>query len=146
MKKILFVLLIAITIAGSAFASGENEARSGVVSHFKVKFKKASNPLISPNTEMSKAEMVINGKRTEVFYDANGELIGSQTKTAVKDLPESIQEQVIEATLGYTIKEAFIFKGPEETAYLISAGNDKETIVLKVDESSNMTDTKTSKN
>lgn len=145
MKKIFYSLVLALTVATSVFASGDSKARSGVVSHFKVQFRKASDLLWTTKTDLAKTELMMNNRKTEVFYD-NGELVGSSTKITLNELPESVQEQVMEALLGYKVKEVVLFSGTDETAYYIAADNNKENIVLKLDENNNITATKSSKN
>lgn len=144
MKKIIYTLLLTLVVASSAFASGESKSRSGVVSHFKVQFKKVPGLFWTNKRDIAKTELLVGGKKTEIFYEANGDLIGSTTNVTLNELPEGIQKQLSETLAGFSVKEAIRLSSPEETAYYILAQNNQETIVLKVNESNTVTTMKNS--
>ena len=68
----------------------------------------------------------------EAFYNVDGEISGTSKAITLEDLPVNAKRSFAKRFNGYTVKEIIHFDGTEETAYYISAENDKETVILKV--------------
>lgn len=132
MKKLFFSTLLAISLASSAFAAETKKVSSAATNTFAADFKKATEITWSVTDEYAKATFVLNNQKMEAFYNVNGEIIGTSTHAIIEDLPVHAKRSFAKKFNGYTVKEIIHFDGTEETAYYISAENDKETVILKV--------------
>jgi hypothetical protein len=71
--------------------------------------------------------------RTEALYSAEGEFIGTNQAITLEELPVNAKRAFAKKYEGYTVKEAIRFEGSQESAYYISAENDKGSVILKVE-------------
>jgi hypothetical protein len=133
MRKLLMAALLVVTIAGSAFATETTTVSSTIANSFAYDFKKASDVTWSTSDNYVKATFVLNNQRMEAFYNVDGEKIGSSTAFNVEELPMNAKRVFAKKYSGYTVKQAIAFTGTEETEFYISAENDKEAVILKVD-------------
>ncbi len=143
MKKLFLSALMAIVVAASSFAAETENVSSAALSNFKSLFKHASNVSWTSTKNYSKATFVINNIRTEALYTPDGEFIGTNVAASVEDLPVRAKRTLAKKFDGYTVKEAIRFEGNTEGAYFISAENDKEAVVLKVDDRNDLSLVKT---
>jgi opacity protein-like surface antigen len=138
MRKLFFAALLTITVATSAFAKDVNSKNVRAVRHFNAEFKDAENVSWTMRSNFAKATYYMNGEKREVFYDLNGEMIGTSHPISLDKLPVGAKRVFAKKYDGYTVKEAIRFDGIEEGAYYISAENDKESVILKVTDSNSM--------
>lgn len=134
MKKILFAVLIATTVATSAFSSDTRKINTRILTNFKYDYNSASevNWTLRPN--FAKATFVLNGKSLEAFYNLNGDLIGSSSRITLNELPTSAKRAFAKRYTGYNVTEAIKFDGVQDNAFFISAENDKEKVIVRVGE------------
>jgi hypothetical protein len=145
MKKLLFTALLAVTVAVSAFAAGPDEVNYVALSNFKASFKRASDVTWSIKKDYISATFLYNNVRTEALYTPDGEFIGTNTAVALEELPVNAKRNFAKKYSDYTVKEAIRFEGNEEGAYFISAENDKEAVILKVNDNSHISIMKSTK-
>lgn len=138
MKKLLFTALLAVTVAVSAFASGTDKVNYAAVSNFKASFKHISDVSWTATKDYVKATFVLNNVRTEALYTPEGEFIGTNTAINLDELPVKAKRSFAKKFDGYTVKEAIHFEGNDEEAYFISAENEKEAVILKVNDSNHI--------
>lgn len=138
MKKLFFAALLAVTLAGSAFAADVNKINSVTLNSFKSEFKQASNVTWKTGADYAKATFTLNNRQMEAFYNLEGELIGSSKNISLDELPVNAKRNFVKQFNGYAVKEAIRFEGIEETGYYIWADNEKESIIVKIDESRGM--------
>jgi hypothetical protein len=134
MKNLILSALLAVIVAASAFAAGENKISSVVLNSFKIDFRQAQDVSWSSNTGYAKAAFTLNARRMEVFYSSAGDIIASSTSIELNELPVGAKRAFAKRYTGYTVNEAIKFEAPTETSYYLSAENEKENIILKVNE------------
>ncbi len=134
MKKLLLTAFIAVAlITSSAFAKPAKGVNSFVRNSFTSDFVNVTDVDWTITSSYAKATFVFNNVRTEAFYELNGELIGSSSAIAITDLPIAAKRNFAKKYGNYTVKEAIKFDGNQETAYYISAENEKQSVILKAD-------------
>ncbi|HEX8333088.1 MAG TPA: hypothetical protein VF622_10720 [Segetibacter sp.] len=132
MKKLIIAALLTITVATSVFASDEKKLNVNVLRSFETQFEDAEKVKWSSNSKYIKASFEVNGKKTDAFYNLDGEYIGCTKKITLEDLPVNAKRTFAKKYSDYTVKEAIKFDGTEETAYFVSAENDKQSLILKI--------------
>jgi hypothetical protein len=132
MKKLFITALLTVTVATSAFASDEKKLNVNVLRSFEAQFEFAENVKWNTNSKYIKASFEVEGKKTDAFYNLDGEYIGSSEKITLEDLPVQAKRTFAKRYSDYTVKEAIKFDGVEETAYFVSAENEKQSLVLKI--------------
>lgn len=143
MKKLFIAALLAVTVSASAFANANTTLAAG---SFKSEFRNASNVTWVTTADYTKASFTMDNQRMEAFYNADGEKIGTSKSVNLEELPLAAKRQFAKKYDGYTVKEAIRFTGTEESAYYISAQGEKGSVILKIEDNSNMTVLKSSKN
>jgi len=144
MKKLFIATLLAVTVATSAF-SAEIKVSNAIEKKFKVEFKDASNVSWSMASEYAKATFVLDDVRMEAFYTQDGDMIGASRAISIDELPVVAKRTFVKKYDGYTVKEAILFEGADETAYFISAENDQESVIVKVTDNSQISTFKRTK-
>src|SRR4051812_2809779 len=144
MKKLLFTALLAVAIGASAFASGK-EVSIAAINNFKATFKYASDIKWTAADNYVKASFVYNNTRTEALYTPEGEFIGTNVGVSLDELPVKAKRSFARKFGSYTVKEAIRFEGNDENAYFISAENEKENVVLKVQDAGQVSVVKSTK-
>ncbi|WP_018613794.1 hypothetical protein [Segetibacter koreensis] len=132
MKKLFISGLLAVTVALSSFAAEGNKVSYTVLNNFQSEFKHVSDVQWTAGDNYTKATFVLNNVRTEALYSANGDLIGTNQAITLDELPVNAKRTFAKKYNGYTVKEAIRFEGAQESAYYISAENEKGSVVLKV--------------
>lgn len=135
MKKLLLTALIAVTLISSAFASPVKEVNYFVLNSFDNSFPTVTDVHWVVTPSYAKATFVVNNVETKAFYKLDGEFIGTCQPIAIEDLPVSAKRSFAKKYSNYTVKEAIKFDGNQETAYFISAENEKHNVILKADNS-----------
>ena len=144
MKKLFFAALLAISVATSAFAAGTN-VNASVLRNFKMDFKNATNISWTAAEDYAKATFTVNNVKTEAFYNAEGELIGTSKNIELDELPVNAKRTFAKKFDGYTVKEVIHFEGSNESAYYLSAENNTEAVIFKVGENEQLTTYKKTK-
>jgi hypothetical protein len=134
MKKLFISALLTITVAVSSFAAGENTVNLATLKNFKAEFKKASDVQWSTAENYTMATFTLNNVRTQALYTPEGEFIGTNQAINLEELPVRAKRAFAKKYEGYTVKEAIRFEGSQESAYYISAENEKGSVILKVED------------
>lgn len=134
MKKLIIAAIIAVSVAGSAFAAPTASVNYNVLSSFKSAFKGAADVQWTIKQDFVKASFIINNERIEAFYSQDGEEIGTSKVISLDAMPVDAKRAFAKLYSNYNVKEAIHFKAAEENAYYISAENEKETVIIKVGE------------
>ncbi len=132
MKKLFFAALIAVSVSASAFAQDVNQIDEKAVADFESVFTGASNVEWISKENFTKASFLQNDQKVEVFYNLDGEFIATTTQIKMDKVPTFVKRIIAKNYSDYTVKEAFTFQADDENAYFISAENEKENVVLKV--------------
>ena len=142
MKKLFISALLAVTVAVSSFAAEGNNVSYTVRNNFSSQFKKASDVQWTSGENYTKATFVLDNVRTEALYSAEGEFIGTNQAITLEELPVNAKRAFAKKYEGYTVKEAIRFEGSQESAYYISAENEKGSVILKVEDSGSISTVK----
>ncbi len=134
MRKLFISALLAPTLATSAFANGGNNVNYFVQKSFETQFKDASNVEWSTGKEYTKATFVLKNEKMEAFYNLNGEILGTSRTASLDELPVRSKRAFAKKFKGYTVKEAIRFEGTDESAYFISAENEKGSVIFKIED------------
>lgn len=138
MKKLFISALLAVTVAVSSFAAEGNNVSYAVRNSFSAQFKYASDVRWTSGENYTKATFVLNNVSTEALYSAQGEFIGTNQAITLEELPVNAKRAFAKTYSDYTVKEAIRFEGSQESAYYISAENEKGSVILKVEDSGYM--------
>jgi hypothetical protein len=136
MKKLFFAALLTVTVATSGFSKDVNKVNTRTQHNFNFEFKGAEKVNWTVKSNFAKADFTLDGQKMEAFYNLNGEMIGTSKNIALDQLPTNAKRLLAKRYNGYNITEAIRFEGTDESAYYISGENDKEKIILKVAEDS----------
>lgn len=126
--------LIAITIGSTANATSGSISNK-VNTHFTTHFTKAKEVSWKADEQFAKASFVMDNEKVEVFYDLDGEMIGTSKKLAFDKLPKAaIEILTTEYTYPeYQIKECIEFENADkEKNYYVSFTSSKGTIALEI--------------
>lgn len=135
MKKLFISALLAVTVTVSGFAAEGNTVSFAARNNFASQFKHASEVQWTAADNYTKATFVWNNVRTEALYTPEGEFIGTNQAITLEELPLNAKRAFAKKYDGYTVKEAVRFEGVQESAYYISAANEKGSVILKVEDS-----------
>ncbi len=130
MKKILLTAIIAVSLISSAFASPGKEVNYFVSNSFTEHYGDVEDVKWDVTSAYAKATFVLNNVETEAFYKLDGDFIGTTQAIAIEDLPIAAKRNFAKKYGSYIVKEAIKFIGNDETAYYISAENEKHSVVL----------------
>ena len=132
MKKLFIAALLTITVAASSFASDNKKISNLAINNFRLEFAKASNVSWSTAEKYYKATFYMGAEKMEAFYNASGEKVATSRTISIDELPVKAKRAFAKDYSDYTVKEAVEMDGIEETAYFLTAENDKESVILKV--------------
>ena len=145
MKKSLLAALLLVSLVTTAFAIGESKISYFILNSFKRDFKDAKNVVWTSKTGLAEASFMLNDRKTDVFYNANGSIYAISKSIELDQLPVSAKRAFAKRYEGYTVKEAIEYDGVEEQSYYISAENEKESAIIKVDQTGQLSIFKKSK-
>lgn len=89
MKKFLIAGLIFVSFVSSAFASDNEKVSRKAIINLKANYAAAENISWTVTENYLKAVFTIGNEKIDVFYDGNGDLIGSSTIMDFDKLPKS---------------------------------------------------------
>lgn len=138
MRNLFIAALLAISATASAFTPIPAEINSVILSNFNTEFKTASEVTWSVTKDYSKAVFTKDNAKMEVYYNLDGVIIGTSRSISLNELPIRAKRSFTKLFEGYNVKEAICFEGFEEVGYYISGENEKETVILKVNESNHV--------
>jgi hypothetical protein len=133
MKKLFITALLGISIMTSAFATDVNSTGSASY-NFNSYFAGASDITWSSAKQFSRATFTKDNHKMEAYFDNAGELISTSTSIGTDELPIAAKRSIAKKYNGFAISEAIKLDSNNETSYYVSANNDKETVILKIDE------------
>lgn len=142
MKKLFISALLSVSVALSSFAAEGNTVNFTARNNFESQFKYASDVQWTAGKNYTKATFLLNNVRTEALYTEAGDFIGTNQAITLDGLPVKAKRAFAKKYDGYTVKEAIRFEGTEESAYYISAENEKGSVILKVEDNGFMSTVK----
>ncbi len=134
MKHSIITTLLAVTFFAGSFAAAPKKVNSAILANFSAEFKKASDVSWIVNNDYTKAAFTADNTKMEVFYNSDGDIIGTSKGITLEELPVRAKRSFAKQFAGYDVKEAIRLDGFGEAAYYISGENDKESVILKVND------------
>jgi hypothetical protein len=132
MRRLFIGALLAVLVAGSAFATETKNVNLTTLNNFKSHFTKATDVNWTTTANYAKATFTENNQPMEAFYNIDGDMIGTSKKIALDELPVRAKRSFAKRFNGYTVNQAIYLQGADEEAYYISAENEKESVIVKV--------------
>jgi hypothetical protein len=74
-----------------------------------------------------------------VFYNSKGNLVAQSKTIDLDELPVGAKRAFAKKLDGYTVMEAIKYEGTDEESYYLSAENEKESVIIKVDQNEQLT-------
>ena len=132
MKKLFISSFLAITVAISGFAAERNKAGFALPEKFSFKFKQFLDVERTSSENSTVATFIFDNIRTNALDTEAGEFVGIDQAMTLEDLPLNAKRAFAGKYQGNTVKEAIHFEGLQESAYYISAENEKGLVILEV--------------
>ena len=132
MKKLFISSLLAITVAISGFAAERNKAGFALPQKFSFKFNQFLNVERTSSENSTVSTFIFDNIRTSALDAEAGEFVGIGQAMTLEDLPLNAKRAFAGKYQGNTVKEAIHFEGLQESAYFISAENEKGLVILEV--------------
>ena len=136
MKNLLLTGLLSVGIFASAFAIDESKISVIVRENFKEDFKGIENVEWSIKPNFVKASFTYKGEAMDAFYDFNGKKIGTSHHVTMNSLPLSARKKIANKYPNHRVTEAIEFNGQEEDSFYVSLENEKESLVIKINDQS----------
>ena len=143
MKQMIVTLVIALSSLSAV--AGEGNVNKKVLDAFKTEFATATEVTWTEGDNYFKATFNYNGKYVFAYYNADGELLGMTRYLSPVDLPLSLQNNLKKNYEGYWISDLFEAAKDDATNYYITLENADTKIVLKSEDNSWSTFSKTKK-
>jgi hypothetical protein len=132
MRKLFLAALISMTVAASAFAKDTKNVNGVAIRNFEIEFSKASNVTWTSTDKFVKATFIQDNEKMEAFYNQSGEKIATSRTIKLDELPVKAKRTIAKDYAAYTIIEAIEVEGSEDYGFYVSAENEKESVILKV--------------
>lgn len=134
MKNLILAVLFVAATTTAAFATGESNISYFVLNSFRHDFKDVTNVNWTSKADFAKATFIQNNRKMEVYYNTNGNLIAISKNIQLDELPVNAKRVFAKWYEGYTVNEAIKFEGIDEQSYYLSAENEKENVIIKIDQ------------
>jgi hypothetical protein len=122
MKRILFTLVISLTVLGNyAFAEGDEFVNFRVREAFKKEFSTAQHIRWQQlkNENIYEAQFIYNNERLCAFFDENGQLLVISRSIAAASLPMLVTKKVNNQYKDYKLQEVLEYVTEGNTRYLL---------------------------
>ncbi len=132
MKKFFISAILTLSIAVSAFASGTNAVSAAILRNFNAEYRNVAKVTWTVTPDYARAMFMLNEHKMEVFYNNDGDCIARSSNISLDELPVYAKRDFANTYPDFIVTEAIHFESPQETAYYISAENQKIKVILKV--------------
>ena len=85
----------------------------------------------SSKNGMMKASFLNNGKETEAYFGADGQLIATCKMVNPDEVPTNAKIKLAQKYAGYRITEAINYQDADGEAFFVSAENDTQKVIIK---------------
>lgn len=134
MKKILFAIVFAAVVSGTAVANEKPIVNTLVSQAFEKEFSGAQS--VSWETLVSKniyhASFVYNNESLHAYFDAEGTLLATGRFVKMENLPLLVSKGIMEKySHQYSITETIEFIASSETSYIVKLENEKSKLFIQ---------------
>ena len=136
MKKLLFLMLVALATFTSSFAEPA-KLNFRIQKNFEQQFGYTGSIRWKVEEKFAKISYQENGIETNVYYTHEGDLIGSTRDFALDKLPEAALDVVTTKYTypAYEVKECIVFTNSDnESTYYLSLRKEQKEIILEIGE------------
>lgn len=133
MKKLFITAVLAVAVIASALAAPA-KVSSAILANFNTEFSTASDVSWLVTNDYTKAAFTADNKKMEVYYNPHGDVIATSKNITLDELPVRAKRAFARKFEGYNVREAIKFEGFDEFSYYISGENEKESVILKLNE------------
>ncbi|MBN9298052.1 MAG: hypothetical protein J0I41_13645 [Filimonas sp.] len=134
MKRYLIAAVLSLVIV-SAFANDNSKIGIFVVNNFKSDFPGAAGVQWTIKNEFAKADFTFDGKKTQAFYTAGGELFATGQNVTLKDIPAKAANKIQKDYADYVVGEVVAYEQVEQPIkYYVSVEDAQKKIILEVSE------------
>ena len=130
-KKILMMVLLLVTMAGSAFANNPGAINEKVVNSFKKEFSLAEDVEWETGKGLVKATFKLSDQVMFAYYTESGDLVAVARNILSVQLPVHLLAELKRDYRSHWITELFEMAGSAGTAYYMTLENADYTWVLK---------------
>ena len=125
-------LLLAIAITSASFSFASEPANKKIIAAFKADFSTVSSVNWKPTTEKGVYEGVftLNESEVHVFYNEDGEMIGSSRFIGFAQLPLLVQQAVTTKYQGYAKSTVIERVQDGSTTYFVNLQNEKSSLMV----------------
>jgi hypothetical protein len=135
MRKIIICLVVLLSVSPAIiYADGKNPVSEIVLRSFQKEFANATNVswTAMKAENLYHAAFMYNGEAVEALFNEDGELVSTSRLISEHQLPILAIKKLVTDYSRYKIRQVIEFTNDNETAYLATLYNEKETIVLKL--------------
>lgn len=136
MKKLLLTAVVAVSICYAGFAQSENPGNLRVLNNFEADFINVSNVQWVSGKNYVKAFFIEDGHNFEAYYNQYGELIATTSHIYIEDLPTFVTTKFDKKYSDYKIDHALKVIIDNNITWFVTAVNDINTVVFKVENGS----------
>jgi hypothetical protein len=134
MKNLILAAFLLGAITTCAFATDESKINYFVLNSFKRDFKDVTDVTWSLKTGLAEATFIYKNHKTDVFYNPDGTLYAISKTIELDELPVRAKRAFAKKYEGYLVKEAIQYDAANEQEFYIWAENEKEDVIIKVDQ------------
>lgn len=132
MKKLFIALVATVTFSATAFAAPVTKISHVVNTSFKREFGDAKNVQWGSFSNYTYAAFQQNNENVRAYFSNNGDFVGTGKAIVISDLPTFAKRNIARRFTQYNLRDAIVFETPEETAYFITAENEKQSVIIRV--------------
>jgi hypothetical protein len=132
MKKLFIAAILAVTVAGSAFAADANKLSYKVKSTFETQFDGAKDVNWTIRESFTKANFTLAGEKMEAFFSPEGELIATVRKVEYGTLPFSALQKIQKKYPDAKVEDTIEFDQDGDKNYFVSLHDNGKKEILQV--------------
>jgi hypothetical protein len=135
MKQLIFAAIIAATSITQAFAIGGETVDGRISRKFHEDYKAATAVSWNVTDEYSAATFVLNGMTMEIFYNNDGDPLGTSHKISQDQLPAKALQAAMDKYKGYVVTESIQVDLPyNKESYFVTLAGPGKTVILELNQ------------
>lgn len=142
MKKFLIAGLTILSFATGAFASDNTSISNKAMAHLEANYSTAQNISWTVTNNFEKASITVGNEKMDVYYNVNGDLLGSTKTMAFDKLPKAALDIfTTEYTFpNYQLTDCIEFTDADNNkSFYVSFDIDNERIVIAISTNGSVT-------
>jgi opacity protein-like surface antigen len=132
MKKIFIAAVLAVTVAGSAFAADASKLSYRIKSSFEILFNGAKDVNWTVRESFTKANFTLAGEKVEAFFSPEGELIATARKVQYGTLPYGALKKIEKKYPQAQVEETIELDRDGDKSYFVSLHDNGKKEILQV--------------